>query len=99
MTPADERRASERPDGSPVWDSGFARTVGQHESGPSWSTHRQRASMREPSRVRQHPRFRCLSFRLASSSIGEGQERCPWWVPGPDGPRSTLARSDTHIPG
>jgi hypothetical protein len=54
--------------------------------------------MQEPSRVRQHLRFRCLNFRLASSSIGEGQERCPWWVPGLDGPRSTLARSNTHVP-
>jgi hypothetical protein len=61
-------------------------------------THPQRASMQEPSRVRQHLRFRCLNFRLASSSIGEGQERCPWWVPGLDGPRSTLARSNTHVP-
>jgi hypothetical protein len=61
-------------------------------------THRQRASMWEPSRVRQHPRFRCLSFRLASSSIGEGQERCAWWVSRLDGLRGTLPRSDTHVP-
>ena len=60
-------------------------------------THRQRASMWEPSRVRQHLRFRCLGVRLASS-IRERQEHCAWWVSGLDGLRSTLARSNTHVP-
>ena len=75
----------------------FARTVGQHESGPSWSTRTGSASMREPSRVRQHLRFRCLGVRLASS-IRERQEHCAWWVSGLDGLRSTLTRGDTHFP-
>jgi len=61
-------------------------------------THPQRASMQEPSRVRQHLRFRCLGVRLASS-IRERQEHCAWWVSGLDGLRSTLTRGDTHFPG
>jgi hypothetical protein len=59
------------------------------------------SSNREPpSRFRPSLRLECLSLRLASSEIVDGQGRCPWWLSRPYGLlRCASACGDTHDPG
>ena len=77
---SDDVSAERYPDQNTVLDASRSRFASSPAARSVRSLPFTRSNVEPPSRFRRSLRLECLSLRLASSEIVEGQGRCPWWV-------------------